>query len=187
MPGPGTDLTAQKETTVRRITGDGELDGLLLDRYAGIGGPARFLARTYGCKVTGVDLAEFNHRAAQQRTREAGLEHLVTCVQGDALAIPFAAERFTHALGCESWCYFPDKVHLYQTAYWALKPGVTIAFLEAACDTPVRLLTEEHLAPVKYESIAHYTSMLRAAGFEAVRHYDTTELAQRTLPARCIA
>src|SRR6516162_2209774 len=28
-PGPGTDLTAQKETTVRRITGDGVLDGLI--------------------------------------------------------------------------------------------------------------------------------------------------------------
>jgi NAD(P)-dependent dehydrogenase (short-subunit alcohol dehydrogenase family) len=28
-PGPGTDLTAQKQTTVRRITGDGVLDGLI--------------------------------------------------------------------------------------------------------------------------------------------------------------
>jgi SAM-dependent methyltransferase len=151
----------------------------LLDLCSGIGGPARFLARTYGCKVTGIDLAEFNHRAAQQRTREAGLDHLVTCVHGDALAIPFPDETFTHVFGCEAWCYFPDKVQLYKTAYRALKPGGIIAFLEAACDTPVRLHAEEHLAPVKYESIANYTSMLRAAGFEAVRHYDTTELAKK--------
>ena len=151
----------------------------LLDLCSGIGGPARFFARTYGCKVTAIDLAEFNHRAGQQRTREAGLDHLVTCVCGDALAIPFPDESFTHVFGCEAWCYFPDKVHLYKTAYRALKPGGFIAFLEAACDTPVRLRTEEHLAPVKYESIASYTSMLRAAGFENIRHYDTTELAKK--------
>jgi ubiquinone/menaquinone biosynthesis C-methylase UbiE len=149
----------------------------LLDLCSGIGGPARFFARTYGCKVTAIDLAQFNHRAAQQRTREAGLDHLVTCVHGDALAIPFPDESFTHVFGCEAWCYFPDKVQLYKTAYRALKPGGIIAFLKAACDTPVRLRTEEHLAPVKYESIANYTSMLQAAGFEAVQHYDTTELA----------
>jgi SAM-dependent methyltransferase len=151
----------------------------LLDLCCGIGGPARFFARTYGCKVTGIDLSEFNHRVAQQRTREAGLDHLVTCVDGDALAIPFPDEGFTHVFGCEAWCYFPDKVQLYKTAYRALKSGGIIAFLEAACESPVRLRTEEHIAPVKYESIATYTSMLQAAGFESVHHYDTTELAKK--------
>jgi ubiquinone/menaquinone biosynthesis C-methylase UbiE len=151
----------------------------LLDLCSGIGGPARFFARTYGCKVTAVDLSEFNHKAAQQRTREAGLDHLVTCLHGDALATGFPVARFTHVFGCEAWCYFPDKVQLYQTAYRALKPGGIIAFLEAACESPVRLHTEEHIAPVKYESIANYTRMLQAAGFEAVRHYDTTELASK--------
>jgi hypothetical protein len=43
----------------------------------------------------------------------------------------------------------------------------------------VRLRTEQILAPVRYESIARYTSMLQAAGFEAVRHHDTTELASK--------
>ena len=60
-----------------------------------------------------------------------------------------------------------------------MKPRGTIAFLEAACETPVRLRTEEHLAPVKYESIDNYASMLQAAGFEAVRHHDTTDLAKK--------
>jgi ubiquinone/menaquinone biosynthesis C-methylase UbiE len=151
----------------------------LLDLCSGIGGPARFFARTYGCHVTAIDLAEFNHRAAQQRTSEAGLDHLVTCLHGDALAIGFPDESFTHVFGCEAWCYFPDKVQLYRTAYRALKPGGIIAFLEAACETPVRLRTEEHIAPVKYESISTYTSVLQAAGFEDVQHYDTTELAKK--------
>ncbi len=43
----------------------------------------------------------------------------------------------------------------------------------------MRLRTEEHLAPVRYESIARYTSLLRSAGFETVQHHDTTALASR--------
>jgi SAM-dependent methyltransferase len=151
----------------------------LLDLCSGIGGPARFFAKTYGCKVTAIDLSEFNHRAARQRTTAAGLDRLVTCIHGDALEVPLPEASFTHVFGCEAWCYFPDKVQLYRAAHRLLKPTGTIAFLEAACETPVRLRSEEHLTPVKYESIANYASMLEAAGFEAVRHHDTTELAKK--------
>jgi ubiquinone/menaquinone biosynthesis C-methylase UbiE len=151
----------------------------LLDLCSGIGGPARLFARAYGCKVTGVDLSEFNHRTARQRTREAGLDHLVSFVHGNALDVPFPDESFTHVFGCEAWCYFPDKVQLYKAARRTLKSGGTIAFLESACDAPVRLHTEEHLATVRYESISDYASMLVAAGFGSVRHYDTTELASK--------
>lgn len=149
----------------------------LLDLGCGIGGPARFFAKTYGCKVTGIDLSEFNCLTAKQRTKEAGLDHLVNFLHGDALDVPLPQESFTHVFGCEAWCYFPDKVQLYRAAHQALKPGGIIAFLEAACESPVRLNTEEHLAPVHYESIADYTLMLQEAGFEAVQHFDTTALA----------
>ena len=152
-------------------------DSHVLDLCSGIGGPARFFAESYGCKVTGIDLSDFNHRTAQERTRKAGLDHLVSFLPGNALEIRFPDDSFTHVFGCEAWCYFPDKVQLYKAAYRALKPGGVIAFLEAACDSPVRLHTEELLGLVKYESIAHYTSMLQAAGFETIHHYDTTELA----------
>jgi len=152
-------------------------DSHLLELGSRIGGPARFFAKTNGCKVTGIDLSEFNHSTALKRTREAGLGHLVSFLHGNALEIPLPEEAFTHAFGCEAWCYFPDKVQLYQSAHRVLKPGGVIAFLESACETPVQLQTEELLAPVRYESIANYTSMLQSAGFEAVQHHDTTELA----------
>ena len=154
-------------------------DSHLLDMGSGIGGPARFFAKTYGCKVTGIDLSEFNHWTAQNRTREAGLDHLVSFLHGNALEITFPEGSFTHVFGCEAMCYFPNKVQLYEAACRALKPGGIIAFLEAACDTPVRLYTEQLIAPVHYESIADYISMLRTAGFETVHHYDTTELASK--------
>ena len=155
----------------------------LLDLCSGIGGPARYLAEAYGCKVTGIDLSQFNHRTAQARTRQAGLDHLVSFRHGNASDIPFPDASFTHVFGCEAWCYFPDKVRHYQTVYRALKPGGVIAFLESACDAPVRLHTEELVGPVKYESVPQYAEMLRVAGFEAIQHFDTTELASKDIAA----
>jgi SAM-dependent methyltransferase len=151
----------------------------LLDLCSGIGGPARYFAKTYGCKVTAIDISDFNHRTAQARTKEAGLDHLVNFLHGNALDFPFPEASFTHVFGCEAWCYFPDKVELYRSAYRTLKRGGVIAFLESACDAPVHLHTEEILGLVDYESIARYTSMLQAAGFAAIRHYDTTDLASK--------
>ncbi len=152
-------------------------DNHLLDLGSGIGGPARFFAKTYGCKVTGIDLSDFNHRTAEKRTKDAGLDHLVNFLHGNALDIPFPEQTFTHVFGCEAWCYFPDKLQLYKAAYRVLRRGGMIAFLEAACDTPVRLHTEELIGLVRYESIGRYASMLEAAGFEAIQHYETTDLA----------
>ena len=89
----------------------------VLDLCSGMGGPARYLAMKYGCKVTGIDISQSSHHAAQKRTKEAGLDHIVNFVHGNALEIPFPDQSFTHVIGCDAWLYFPDKVQLYKAAY----------------------------------------------------------------------
>ena len=44
----------------------------VLDVGSGVGGPARFLAATYGCRVTGVDLSEPFVDAARYLTERTG-------------------------------------------------------------------------------------------------------------------
>ena len=44
----------------------------VLDVGAGVGGPARFLAATYGCRVTGIDLSEPFVAAARYLTARTG-------------------------------------------------------------------------------------------------------------------
>jgi SAM-dependent methyltransferase len=151
----------------------------LLELGSGIGGPARFLARTYGCRVLGVDLSAFNDRTARERTKDAGLEGLVAFVHGDALAVPLAHAAFTHVFCCEALCYFPDKREVFSRARRLLRPNGRLAFLEAACEAPVRLRTEDLIGPVQYESKARYTSMLEDAGFDRVEQHDTTGVAAK--------
>lgn len=63
-------------------------DSHVLDIGCGIGGPARFLARNYGCKVTGVDINELNYVIAVERTKTAQLEDSVTFICGNLFELP---------------------------------------------------------------------------------------------------
>ncbi len=66
----------------------------VLDVGCGIGGPARSLAATFGCKVTGVDLSPAFIDAANYLTQRCGLSNKVTFQVGNALQLPFEDAGF---------------------------------------------------------------------------------------------
>jgi SAM-dependent methyltransferase len=66
----------------------------VLDLGCGIGGPARYLAATFGCRVTGVDLSPSFIDAANYLTGRCGLSDRVTFQVGDALLLPFEEGAF---------------------------------------------------------------------------------------------
>ena len=61
----------------------------VLDLGCGIGGPARYLAATFGCKVIGIDLRPGFIEAATYLTERCELSDLVKFQIGDALHLPF--------------------------------------------------------------------------------------------------
>ena len=65
-----------------------------LDLGCGIGGPARYLAATFGCKVTGIDLSPAFIDAATYLTARCGLSDRVSFQVGDALNLPFDDASF---------------------------------------------------------------------------------------------
>ncbi len=73
-------------------------DVSVLDVGSGVGGPARFLAATYGCRVTGVDLSEPFVDAARYLTERTGQSTQVSFQTGSALELPFDAGRFNVVL-----------------------------------------------------------------------------------------
>ena len=66
----------------------------VLDLGCGIGGPARYLATTFGCKVIGVDLSPAFIDAAIYLTGRCGLPDRVAFQVGDALHLPFEDAAF---------------------------------------------------------------------------------------------
>jgi cyclopropane fatty-acyl-phospholipid synthase-like methyltransferase len=77
----------------------------VLDLGWGIGGPARYLAATFGCKVTGIDLNPAFIDAATHLTARCGLSDRVTFQIGNALHLPFD-DAYSMPCFCSS-PYFP--------------------------------------------------------------------------------
>ena len=80
-------LAATRELAARL---DIETGAAVLDVGCGLGGPARYLAATYGCRVTGIDLSQSFVDVARMLTERVGLSSLVAFRRADALDLPFA-------------------------------------------------------------------------------------------------
>lgn len=95
----------------------------VLDVGCGIGGPARFLAETYGCRVTGIDLSENFVDAARYLTERTGQTGLVSFRIASALALPFDAGGFDAVLLQHVAMNIEDRAQLYTEIRRVLKPG----------------------------------------------------------------
>ena len=98
-------------------------DSRVLDVGCGIGGPARYLARTYGCRVDGIDLTPELIETGRVLTERCGLADRVVLQIGNALDLPYPDQTFDVV-----WCQnvamnIADKDGLFAGVYRALKPG----------------------------------------------------------------
>ena len=98
-------------------------DMSVLDVGSGVGGPARFLAATYGCRVRGVDLSEPFVDAARYLTERTGQSGQVSFQTGSALALPFDDGSFDVALLQHVAMNISDRAGLYREIRRVLKRG----------------------------------------------------------------
>ena len=104
----------------------------LLDVGSGIGGPARYMAHRFGCKVTGIDLTPEFCDVARHLTQLLGLESQVDFELGDALAMPFANATFDGAYSMNVSMNISDKAAFYREIRRVLKPGGWLMLSELA-------------------------------------------------------
>lgn len=104
----------------------------LLDIGSGIGGPARYFANHFGCRVTGIDLTPEFCEVARQLTRLLRLDDWVAFEVGDALAMPFADASFDGAYSMNVSMNIADKAALYRETHRVLKPGAWLVLSEIA-------------------------------------------------------
>src|ERR1700751_4185846 len=99
----------------------------VLDVGSGVGGPARFLAATCGCQVTGIDLSAPFVDAARYLTERTGQGALVSFQPGSALELPFDAGRFDAVLLQHVAMNISERTRLYREIRRVLKPGGRVA------------------------------------------------------------
>lgn len=102
----------------------------VLDIGCGIGGPARYLAATFGCKVTGVDLSPDFIEAAAYLTERCGLSDRITYQVGDALHLPFEAASFDTVFLLHVAMNIEDRNALYAEVRRILAPGGQFALYD---------------------------------------------------------
>src|SRR5262245_36470061 len=104
----------------------------ILDIGSGIGGPARYFASRFGCRVTGIDLTPEFCEVARHLTRLLDLEDRVTFGAGDALAMPYPADSFDGAYSMNVSMNIADKGAFYREIHRVLKPGAWLVLSEVA-------------------------------------------------------
>jgi ubiquinone/menaquinone biosynthesis C-methylase UbiE len=151
----------------------------LLDIGSAIGGPARYMANRFGCRVTGIDLTEEFCEVARHLTRLMGLESKVDFEHGDALAMPFADASFDGAYSMNVSMNIADKAALYREIRRVLKPGGWLMLSELAqgpgapldYPTPWAATAESSFLSTPEET----KEGLESAGFEIVEFRETAE------------
>ncbi|HEV8458010.1 MAG TPA: methyltransferase domain-containing protein [Methylomirabilota bacterium] len=148
----------------------------VLDVCAGLGGPARFLACRFGCRVVGVDLNPDRCAASRRLSALVGLDGRVILVRGDAQALPFQPAAFTAAVSQEGLLHVADKAAALAECARVLLPGGRIAFSDwiahARLGDGERRRLAEWMAAVSLQTIAGYRDLLARAGFIRIEAED---------------
>jgi ubiquinone/menaquinone biosynthesis C-methylase UbiE len=104
----------------------------ILDIGSGIGGPARYVASRFGCRVTGIDLTAEFCDVARHLTELLRLDDRVTFKTGDALHMPFEDGSFDGAYSMNVSMNIADKRAFYREIYRVLVPGAWLLLSEIA-------------------------------------------------------
>jgi SAM-dependent methyltransferase len=151
----------------------------VLEVGSGSGGPAVYLARSRGCRVTGVDINEHGVRNAAGLAEAHGLADRVRFRTVDASRpLPFPDASFDAIISNDAMCHIAQRLTVLRDWHRVLRPGGRALFTDAMVLTGI--VSQEELAT--RTSIGFYLvvppgeneRLLGEAGFEGLETQDVT-------------
>jgi len=154
-------------------------DSRVLDMGAGYGGAARYLARTFGCKITALNLSETENDRDRQMNREQGLDHLIDVVDGSFEDVPAQDGSIDLVWSQDAILHSGHRDKVIAEAARVLRPGGDMVFTDPmqADDCPEGVLQPVldriHLSTLG--SIAFYREQAAKHGLREVEVIAMTE------------
>lgn len=136
----------------------------ILDAGTGHGGAARVIVQNFGNKVTGLESDYVRLINTIFRTKQAGLDHLISFCTGDAYHMPFAEDSFDLVIRQHA-VYGQQEILFVRECLRVLKRGGRIAFQGILKRIPLSK-TEFNMEDYTIES---YSRMLEECGFKDIR------------------
>lgn len=164
-----TDLLIEKMASMADI---GESTHLL-DVGCGIGSPAFFLHRKFGCSITGITTSPKGVEEARLECQHRGYQENVRFEVRDALENGFEDESFDIAWVMESSHLMKDKAKLFRECYRVIKPGGTIVLCDIMLKRPFGFADLfGYLWRMKLGYITSSLSIIKAFGRTRIETFD---------------
>ncbi|MCX2734315.1 methyltransferase domain-containing protein [Saccharopolyspora sp. NFXS83] len=129
---PDEDIDAASRRTVERMAAKVEItpETRILDIGAGYGGAARYLAKTYGCKVACLNLSEVENARNVEFNRAAGLDDLIEVKDGSFEDIPFQDNAFDLVWSQDAILHSGDRERVLEEVTRVLSKGGSFVFTD---------------------------------------------------------
>ena len=135
---PNEDIGEASRRTVETMASKVDLGpGMrVVDVGAGYGGAARYLARTYGCAVSCLNLSEVENDRNRAMNAEQGLSHLIDVVDGSFEDLPYEDNEFDVVWSQDALLHSGDRVRVLQELARVAKRNGHMVFTDPmAADT----------------------------------------------------
>lgn len=149
----------------------------LVDIGCGIGGPARYLAQRFDCRVEGIDITPPFVTAGNHLSALTGMQDRVKIVLGDGQHLPYPDQSFDGGYSQHVTMNIADRDRFFAEAFRVLRPGAFFALTEHGLGQggPVH-----HPVPWSDDGSHEHlmtpedtVTRLKAAGFERIRLSET--------------
>jgi SAM-dependent methyltransferase len=140
-----------------------------------LGGAARWLALSRGCRVVGITSTLGEAVAANLLTRRANLSAQVTALPAEPAHLPFPPDQFTHIWCVDALLRAADPLPICAAAFRAVRPGGLLFAQET-------IVAERDTAGLprepawRFRTLGDYVAALRHAGFVDIIAEDVTAM-----------
>lgn len=149
----------------------------ILDIGCGLGGPARYIAQRFRCRVSGLDITAPFVDTANKLTALLRMDEQVQVRLGDGQELPYPDACFDGAYAQHVTMNVPDRARFFAEAYRVLRPGSFFALTEHGLGPNGN---PHHPVPWSEDGFGAYLispeqtrALLEGAGFEAIDIVET--------------